>query len=509
MKTSPHYRDSRKGGVLITAMIMAFCLVIVLTGYLSMTRALIKSSNRNLYLAASLDLAETGMEQAMWALNAAANGNVEAWSGWTIDGGNAWRKFPDFAYSGGNAGSVNVHVANFQNPGAVITSKAVVTLADGQVVEKWIKGTLKGRSLFEYGLLARDKISAEGGCIFDSWISDPDMDPNTPAVAYSSSIARSNGSIAAGAVGASSVTLKPSAKVYGKVSVGTASGPTITYGSLGTWPITPGTNAAAGLKQDWGTVVGEKGSPDTYLQQDYLVTDFSADFEQVEAPAGATVRASFSLPYSYDDPSTAWNDSIYVSGNSWDDPRAPKPDIGSDGATTVLQMDKLTVKASSKLTIRGDVTIILPSTGVTTVEVIEGGALTLATGASLKIYTPGNIKVTGGGSAGIVNNSAPEALQIWSTRPLGSMGQTISLEGSGSLRAVIYAPDATFSAPGGTHFYGSAVVYSAALVGSGSVHYDESLKNFAAGGGSAVAIASYEELTTPQARAAYAAALEF
>lgn len=499
----PNHKERRKGSVLVTAMVLSVCLVVALAGYLAMTKNLVKSVNRNLYLTAALDLAETGMEQAMWSLNAAAASNANAWTGWTIDGTNATRKFPNFNYSGGNSGYVNVYVENYANPGAVIVSKAVVTMADRQVVEKWIKGTLKGRSLFEYGLLARDKISAEGGCLFDSWISDPDNDPNTPAVAYNASIARSNGSIAAGATGSSSVTLNPSAKVYGKVSVGTPSGPAIKYGALGVWPSTPGTNAAAGLKQDWGTVVGPKGSPDTYLEPEYLITDFSASFEAVEAPSGATVRASYSLPYTYakqvSNQWSTWYENTYVSSES----------LGADGATTVLQMERLSVSGGATLTIRGDVTIILPPSGVTTVEISAGGSLALASGAKLKLYTPGDIKVTGGASAGIVNNSSPDSVQIWSTRPSGSMGQTISLEGAGALRAIIYAPDAAFSAPGGTNFYGSAIVYSATLKGSGGVHYDESLKNFSSGGGSSVEIASYEELTTPQLREDYNEQLAF
>jgi hypothetical protein len=490
----------QRGGLLVTALILMAVMAIALTSYLSLGRATLRVANRNFYVNGAVDLAETGIEQAMWAINTASTGDSTAWDGWAKSGSIAQRSFSNFNYSGGVAGSVNVYVENYNGSGAVVTAKSNIVLNDGKVIEKWIQVKLKGRSLFEYGLLARDKISAEGGCVFDSWVSDPDSNPLTPSIPYSNAVAKSNGSIAAGATGSSSVTLKPSAKVYGKVSVGTASGPTITYGSLGAWPITPGVNAAAGLKQDWGTVVGPKGSPDTYLQQDYLVTDFSAAFQQISAPAGATVVASYTLPYSYDDPATSWNDNIYVANAT----------LGTAGTTRVIQMNKLSVLASAKLTIQGDVTLILPPSGTNTFEVIQGGSVTLGAGAKLKIYTPGNIAITGGGSAGVINNSTPDALQIWSTRPTGSMGQTISLQGSGSLQAIIYAPDATFSAPGGTNFSGSAIVYSAVLQGSGSVHYDESLRSFSANGsGSSVQIESYMELNTPGQRQPYLALLNF
>lgn len=128
--------------------------------------------------------------------------------------------------------------------------------------------------------------------------------------------------------------------------------------------------------------------------------------------------------------------------------------------------------------------------------------------ATLTVYTPGNINVSG---AGIANPSAPQALQIWSTRPAGSTGQTIKLAGSGAMSGVIYAPDAALSLPGGTNFFGAAVVYSASLTGSGKFHFDEALKNFspAGSGGSSVAIASYQELNTPAARQPYLSLLNF
>jgi Tfp pilus assembly protein PilX len=224
-------RRAQRGGLLITALLLMAVMAIALTSYLSLGRATLRMANRNFYLNGAVDLAETGIEQAMWAINAAANGDATAWQGWTTSGSTAQRTFPDFEYSGGVVGSVNVYVENYAGSGAVVTAKAKVVLQDKKVVEKWIQVKLKGRSLFEYGVLARDKISAEGGCVFDSWVSDPDLDSSTAPIPYSSSVAKSNGSIAAGATGAASVTLKPSAKVYGKVSVGTASGPTITTGA--------------------------------------------------------------------------------------------------------------------------------------------------------------------------------------------------------------------------------------------------------------------------------------
>lgn len=485
---------SRRGGVLITALIFSSIIgMLVLPSYLMLSRQALRTSHRAFYNVAVVDLAETGLEHALWSLNAASGSAADAWTDWTLAGGNASTVIDGFTYSGGVTGKVKVYVAGYGGPGASVVSRAVITLATGEKLEKWMRVTTKGRSLFEFGLLARDKISAEGGCVFDSWKSDHDDNPLTPPIPYSAAVSRGNGSIAAASTAAPAVTLKPSAKVYGRVSVGTNSGAPITYGHLG-WPNTPGANTAAGLQQDWGTTVGPRGSPETFIQNGYLSTGFTASFPAVTAPDGVTeYRNTYVL--SYNDPK---KNNAYINQET----------LGSAGTKTVIQLNKLTVKGDGKLTIAGDVTLILPPSGQTTFEIIQGASLTLAAGASLKIYTPGNIAITGGASAGVINNSTAEALQIWSTRPSGSMGQTISLEGSGKLNGVIYAPDATFTAPGGTTFSGSAIVYSAVLKGSGSVYYDESLKKFTAGGGGgSVQIDSYAELDTPAERTPYAEAM--
>lgn len=499
MNTTTFPIARRRGGILLTAMILAFCLALALTGYLSMTKSMLRNANRNLYLTASLDLAETGLEQAMWALNAAASDNTDAWKDWTTEDGNAWRRFADFGYIGNDTGYVNVYVSNYARPGATIVTRSVITLADGQVIEKWVKARLKGRSLFEFGLVAREPFTAGGGNVFDSWISDPDGDPDTASVPYSSGIARSNGSVATTSTATPAIELNGSAKVYGKVSVGTDTGASILYGALGGaatgWNPTS-VNWKAGLKQNWGSTVGVKGDPSEYLRQDYLITGFSATFEAITAPSDPADFLVGSYTLSYND---AAKNNAYVN----------KETLGQAGKSQTYMMNKLTVKADGKLTIAGDVTVVLPPSGQTTFEIIQGGSLSLANGASLKIYTPGNIAVTGGASAGIVNNNATDSVQIWSTRASGSTGQTINLAGSGAFRGVIYAPEAEFTIPGGTNFYGAAVVRKFTMSGSGSLHYDESLKNFAGGGSAPVALASYQELTTAEDREDYVQALTF
>src|SRR5690606_36218513 len=147
-------------------------------------------------------------------------------------------------------------------------------------------------------------------------------------------------------------------------------------------------------------------------------------------------------------------------------------ELGSNGQTKVYNLERIHISGSHTLTIKGDVTLVLPPSGIDVVKIEGSGKIRLAEGAKLKIFTPGNINISG---AGFLNNYSPSNLQIWSTAT--TSGQKIILAGSGNLSGTIYAPDAAFTIPGGTHIYGAVVGQSFNMSGSGSFHYDESLVN--------------------------------
>ncbi len=495
-RPSRHLR-SRRGSALLSVLIFSFVLAFVLASQLSLSRGATRLSNRGFYTNAALGLAETGLEQAMWSLTAALNGDANAWGGWTTAGDDASRQFSDFDFGKGATGEVNVHVSGYTGTEPVVVAKARIALGDGTgTIEKWLKLSVatsgspgappdRSRSLFAYGLLARESIYATGGAWLDSWQSDPDNNPATPSVPWSSSVARDNARVAVQSTANGALWID-GADVYGAASVGGA--------------------GSSGLKmKDWDGWIGPRNG--TAASQKYRVVpgslsfDFAASYQTVNEPTGATLRAPYVLPRNVSGPP------YYISSES----------IGTTGQTTVLQMNKLTVEGDATLTIKGDVTIFLPPSGTETIKVAGSGKILLEDGATLSIYTPGNITVSG---AGIANSGPPANVQIWSTRNGASGTQTISLQGSGALSAVIYAPDADLTLPGHTDFSGAAVVRTARLTGSGAFHYDESLEYFtggasqpeeAAGGGVAgtLSITSFEELDTPAERSPYLAVLAF
>lgn len=499
---------SRRGSALLTVLIFSFIIAIVLASQLSLSRGAMRISNRGFYANAALGLAETGLEQGMWALTAALNGNASAWTDWDVSGSDASRKFANFDYGSAASGEVNVHISGYSGDTPQIVAKALITLGDGSgTIEKWLKLSVarsggggsgggeattpdRSRSIFAYGLLARESIYANGGAWLDSWRSDPDNDPSTPPVPWSNSVARDNARVAVQSTANGALWID-GADVYGTASVGSSN--------------------SNGLKMKlWDGQIGPRGtswSGSYRVAPGALSVDFAATYQTVNEPTGATVRAPYVLPRNVSGPP------YYISSES----------IGTTGGVTVLQMNKLTVEGAATLTIKGDVTIFLPPSGTETVKVAASGKVLLENGAKLTIYTPGNVTVSG---AGIANSGAPANVQIWSTRNGAAGTQTISLQGSGALNAVIYAPDADLTLPGHTDFCGAAVVRSARLTGSGAFHYDESLEYFtgtasdpaeegttgAGGGGGvdgALAITSFEELNTPADRSPYLATLAF
>src|SRR5690606_31859144 len=113
---------------------------VILASHLSLGRSVVTLSNRSFYANAALDLAESGVEHAMWALNRANKSTAGAWDDWTVSDGNASRKFEDFQFGAGASGTVNVHVSGYAGATPEVVAKAMVAIGrSGATIEKWLK----------------------------------------------------------------------------------------------------------------------------------------------------------------------------------------------------------------------------------------------------------------------------------------------------------------------------------------------------------------------------------
>ncbi len=101
--------------------LVALCLTIVLgiavAGYVAVCARTMVLSNRSFCYTSSTQLAETGLEEALWSLNQARNTPGYAWPGWTIANGTAtMAPLTGFATNKGVPGVVNVRVGQLRPP---------------------------------------------------------------------------------------------------------------------------------------------------------------------------------------------------------------------------------------------------------------------------------------------------------------------------------------------------------------------------------------------------------
>jgi hypothetical protein len=459
--TRPFSRDARRGSLLIVAMILCAIIGISLASYINLARNTQTVANRALYNNAAMNLAENGLEEAMYSINRlVANSSYSFTSdGWTAVGtSDMRRKWTGTTFDQNATGEVRVYIYNYNNAPRVI-ARSIVRLG-GQAsapIEKWIEVQLRKTSVFANGLVAKDSIRFSGNnASVDSWNSDPDNNAATPAIPYSSTVRRDNGSVGSISVGVDAVLVQ-NADIWGYAATG---------GSLPT----VGSN---GLVGPFGTTSGT-------MDMSRVSTDFSASFDPVTAPTTGTTIAAI--------------------GNG-DLPMT----LGSAGSTTTLRIPSISASGNSSkvLTIQGDTTIVLTAAaGASAISLTGQSSIAIAPGAKLRIYVEGNVSIAGNGVAngGTTATTAnqPANFQIWGTRTSGL--QTVSISGNGALSAVAYVPNGSLSINGNGDVMGSFVANDITVVGNAAFHYDESLANF--GGSNPYRVSRWNEITSASDRAA-------
>lgn len=480
MRTAPARHPSRaisryrseRGSVLIVAMVFAAIIAISIASYLQVGQTNLRISNRAFYSNAAINLAETGLEHAMWSINKLAADDTYNWSsdGWQTDSTSAWREFGGFTYDQNTTGTVRVYVQNRSGtPAPVLVARATIQPQHGAAIEKWVKVELRKRSLFANGIVAKDWITFSGnGASVDSY--DSRKGSYNAVLADGTRNRFGRGSAGSGSVTVDSFNLG-NADIWGYVSIGTPD-----YSGLDVGPN--------------GTIGGLGSSPGT-VDYSRVTTDFKPNFEDAEAPAisGYTISAitsAKSLPLSGHSPAADGKYYYRVPSISLSGPASRVLSIAS-GHSVVLTV---TESAGSAISITGQASISVPAT------------------ASLAIYTAGNVSI---GGNGVANSSDPAAFQFFSTRSASSTGtQSISISGNGQLSGVIYAPNATLSLNGGGssgNVFGAAVAKTVTITGGSAFHYDEALADMTEG--NPFGITRWVELTTATARNAWASHLAF
>ncbi|HUR60530.1 MAG TPA: hypothetical protein VM029_22610, partial [Opitutaceae bacterium] len=224
MKTTTRLPGSQRGSLLIVAMILCAVIGISLTSYLSLGRTGMTISNRALYSNGAMNLAENGMEQAVYSINKKQSTPTYAWTGWTPTNGgvDAWQNWEGYNFGQGTEGKVRAYIYNYTGVAPKIVTRSVVTIpGTSRTIEKWIEVQLRKTSKFSNGLVAKDRITFSGNnASVNSWNSDPD---NTPGgdVPYSAGVKRDNGSVGSISVAVDAVGVN-NADIFGFAATGGA-----------------------------------------------------------------------------------------------------------------------------------------------------------------------------------------------------------------------------------------------------------------------------------------------
>ncbi len=413
----------RRGSVLIVALLVAAMLALVLGGYLSLNLGSARLSQRTFDRGAAFHLAEAGLEEGLWTYNRLLTGDTSTWNDWQVSSGSAWRRFDGFALSGSTSGSIKVYaqpVAPTEEARPMVVALASVRSPGGAPVTRMLEVSLRRRSFFAAGIVARESLVFRGRNVsFDSWDSDPDRDPATPRVPYSAEVRLDTGVIATGAAAENLVLNR--ARIHGRL---------VTRGLVPEL-------SAPGFVGPFGVEEGE-------IHSGWLAQDYNDEFPQINAPTDGTFLTQARL------------------GST----------LGVPGEATSWRMPSLRLSGKQTLTILGHVTLVLTDP-VDALSISGGASLVLSPGSSLALYAEGDISI---GGQGIVQDFAnPGALQIWSTTRPGQRNPRITISGRGELAALVYAPEADFEVTGNGEFYGSLIARRVTFGGNAAIHYDHAL----------------------------------
>jgi hypothetical protein len=439
----------QRGTVLIVTLLVLAMLALGVGGYLSLNLNTSRLARLGYQQNAAFHLAEAGAEEALWSFNRAHARQPDAWAGWTVQGAAAWRRLEGFDFGGGTQGSVKIYVSN-TSPAAGSKPQAVALAQVGSqglpANTRMIEVTLGRRSFFAAGIVALNAVQFAGNnTTVDSWNSDPDRNPATPAVPYSEAVRNDRGSIATAAV-RNNAMLVNHAAVWGHVATG-GGAPEV------------GAN---------GSIRGADSPPGVKIDPARVTTDFSADLPVLGAPLDGTPVVSIGAT------------------------------LGTAGQATKWRCHSVSLSGNQTLTILGDVTLILTATVGTALDVTGNASIIIPEGSSLTLYAEAGLKIAGNGLANA--NRRPASCRLIGTNT-SPAGQSVHIAGNGALKAALYAPNGDVSINGNGDVMGAVVGRSVTFTGNAAFHYDESLAH--EGEDAPFGVIRWRELTRAADRAAW------
>ena len=437
----PHARRfaSERGTVLLAALCFATVMAMVLGSYLTLCSRSLQMSSRNMNSTHSVELAENGMEEALWAQN--ANSGAGDFTGWSVAGTTATKTISGFTYGNGVTGSVSISVTNYSaTTGAhAITSTGTTIMADGSTLSRSLSTSSSPSALFTNALGATGTTSTTGTITFNSAGTVDSYDSSRGL--YTAQTPTYSAILAAGGI------------------------------STTTSPIQL-TNAQ--LKGYAATVTGSKGLGYT-LGGSARVIGPSTTVNV----SGTTIDASrvISTPISYQQ-----NFAIKpASGVGTTIPgKNTGGTIGTIGATTpsiYYYTGGLELTGGTTITVQGPVIMVITGYFHMGVDGSASAIKVLSTG-SLQVYTTSDIAIYGGG----IDNQTkdPKKVSIYGTGAGGitDMSSDPDMSTATAFYGIIYTPNGKFTVKQNNAIYGAIVANTVLFTCTAPViHYDLNLRN--------------------------------
>jgi len=424
-----------RGAALLAALCFTLVLALVLGSYITACYRSLQMSNRNMNSGHSVELAETGMEEALWALHDGT------WAGWATNGTTATKTLSGFTYDGNATGSVSITISNYTGGGTrSITVTGTTTLGDGTTSSRTLTSTSSQAALFVNAIAGTTgKVKFKSAGTVDSYDSSINVDPNTGQTpGYSAIVSSGSTSTTSNTVQMNNVQIK------GYVAT-LSTGPSYsTSGKL------VGPTTSASVKIDTSR---ETTSP------------YQPLFDEI------TPSAPTPLP----------------SGTAT---------IGTAGGSTkYYYASDVDLSYGNTLTVDGPVVIVISGHLYITDAPFGGGAghIVITSNGSLEIHVAGDLAID---SSGITNNTKlPKKLSIIGTTDSWDsyeMGTNTPFYG------VIYTPNTIFTISNSQTIYGSIVARSITFTLSPTFHYDLNLRNVVFSGiDTPYSVASVRETTNP------------
>lgn len=464
---------SESGSVLIVALGLALLMAISAAGYLYLATGVYKRTARSFYYNSTLNTAEAGVEQALWAIN------KTDWTGWTTVGSDRKLTGSTFSDANGMKAYYNVYVKDATSQTPTITAEGVAKMPNGAPVKKQLRIYTTIISLYIPGFTAINDLTL-GGKYFSYPMS---RGPNT-ATWPSGATYGYNMSIGSKSIQIGDAIINSNATVYGKISTGVpATDSTAFINSIRGQVLAPDT-----LTNTSKTGV-YSGSGNNKIDSAQIAYDFQQSYKD---PGGPTGYTSVSTTLGAQD-----NLGNYILGVKG----AATPTLyqisGDVTATGIVVVGPVQLQVSGNVKLTGDSAVLVTTTSTTLTS--GNGANTQthtydgASTAKLEVYVSGNVDIAGNAT---VSTQDPKLITIYGMATTNE-GQTFALGGNGSMSAIIYAPHANINFNGsGTagYFAGALVGYNVKVNGSKyNIEYPDEFKD--ASLGTITGVAKWVELT--------------